>query len=67
MSLKNIQTNNTSHNAYLLLLTTLSVGILTGCQYCEPLLFASLIAGAVFKLLTAQPAPWNKPLKNFSL
>ena len=67
MSINNTQTNNSIGNAHLLLLAILSAGVLTGCQYCEPLLFASLIAGAVFKLLTAQPAPWNKPLKNFSL
>ena len=63
MSLKNTQTKNASDNAYLLLLTALTAGVLTGCQYCEPLLFASLIAGAVFKFLTAQPASWNKSLK----
>lgn len=56
----------TTRNAYLLLLTTLSVGVLSGCQYCEPLLFASLVGGAVFSLLTTESAPWHKTLTAIS-
>ena len=64
MPTKNTQTNNPNRNAYLLLLTTLSAGVLTGCQYCEPLLFACLIAGAAFMLLSVQSGPWYKILKS---
>ena len=52
----------TTRNAYLLLLTTLSAGVLSGCQYCEPLLFACLLGGAVFSLLTTESVPWHKTL-----
>ena len=64
MSYKSSQSNNPVRAGYLLLLTMLSTGVLSGCQYCEPLLLASLITGTVFKLLTAQSTFWNKPLRN---
>lgn len=55
-----------TRNIYLLLLTALSAGVLSGCQYCEPLLFASLIGGAAFSLLTTESAPWQKTLSDIT-
>ena len=66
MTTPDTKTSHPIRNTYLLMLTTLSVGVLTGCEYCEPLLFASLIGGAVFGLLSAESALWHKTLRDIS-
>ena len=44
-----MNTNNQSTSIFLALSTVLAAGVLTGCQYCEPLLMATLVIGAVYK------------------
>ena len=40
-------------NKHLLAISAvLAIGVLTGCQYCEPLLIATLVIGAIYKGLS---------------
>jgi hypothetical protein len=40
---------------FLAITTVLAAGVLSGCQYCEPLLMASLVIGAICKGLAYSP------------
>jgi len=55
-----MNTKKRSNNIFLSLTTVLAVGILTGCQYCEPLLMAMLIIGVIYKSLTYSPFTESK-------
>jgi hypothetical protein len=48
-------TQKSSNRAFLSIVTVLAVGVLSGCQYCEPLLMATLVIGAVYKGLSYSP------------
>lgn len=50
-----MKTNKRSNNIFLSITVVLAVGILTGCQYCEPLLMAALVSGTLYKGLTYSP------------
>ena len=45
----------TSNKVFLSTASLLAVGILSGCQYCEPLLLATLVTGAIYKGVTYLP------------
>jgi hypothetical protein len=44
---KTMNTHNRTNNIFLAIAAVLAAGVLTGCQYCEPLLMATLVIGAV--------------------
>lgn len=41
-----------SNKHFLAISVVLAAGVLTGCQYCEPLLMATLVIGAIYKGLS---------------
>ena len=41
-----------SYKHFLAISAVLAIGVLTGCQYCEPLLIATLVIGAIYKGLS---------------
>ena len=41
-----------SNNYFLAISAVLTIGVLTGCQYCEPLLIATLVISAIYKGLS---------------
>jgi hypothetical protein len=41
-----------SNKHFLAISAVLATGVLTGCQYCEPLLMATLVIGAIYKGLS---------------
>jgi len=43
-----MNTQKRSNRLFLAITTVLAVGVLTGCQYCEPLLLAALVIGAAY-------------------
>lgn len=50
-----MNTQKRSNNIFLSITALLAVGVLTGCQYCEPLLMATLVTGAIYKGVTYTP------------
>ena len=50
-----MNTQKRSSNLFLAITTVLAVGVLTGCQYCEPLLMATLVIGLINKGLAYSP------------
>ena len=50
-----MNTQKRSSKLFLAMATVLAVGVLTGCQYCEPLLMATLVIGIIYKGLTYSP------------
>ena len=50
-----MNTKKRSNNIFLSITAVLAVGVLTGCQYCEPLLMAALVTGAIYKVVTYTP------------
>ena len=45
---------------FLSITVVLAAGVLSGCQYCEPLLMASLVIGVVYKSLAYVPFAESK-------
>jgi hypothetical protein len=50
-----MNTKKQSTNTFLAITTVLAAGVLTGCQYCEPLLMATLVTGVIYKGLAYSP------------
>ena len=50
-----MNTQKRSNKNFLAITTILAVGVLTGCQYCEPLLMATLVIGLINKGLAYSP------------
>jgi hypothetical protein len=50
-----MNTQKRSNNIFLAITTVLAVGVLTGCQYCEPMLMATLVIALIKKSLTYSP------------
>ena len=50
-----MNTQKRSSNLFLAITTVLAVGVLTGCQYCEPLLMATLVIGLINNGLAYSP------------
>ena len=50
-----MNTQKRPNNLFLAITTVLAVGVLTGCQYCEPLLMATLVVGVIYKGLAYSP------------
>lgn len=50
-----MHTQKRSNNIFLSITVLLAVGVLTGCQYCEPLLMATLVIGLIHKGLAYSP------------
>ena len=48
-------TTKKSDKVFLSTTVLLAVGVLTGCQYCEPLLMATLVIGLINKGLAYSP------------
>lgn len=44
-----------SANIFLAVTVVLAIGVLTGCQYCEPLLMAMLVIGVIYKGINYSP------------
>ena len=55
-----MNTQNPTNNLFLAITTVLAAGVLTGCQYCEPLLMASLVIGVIYKGLAYSPFAESK-------
>ena len=52
----NINISSRSNNRFLSIAVLLAVGVLTGCQYCEPLLMVTLVIGAIYRGLAYTPS-----------
>jgi hypothetical protein len=50
-----MNTQKRKYNVLLAITGVLAVGVLTGCQYCEPLLLAALVIGAVYIVMEFSP------------
>lgn len=50
-----MSTQKQSPNIFLAIIAILAVGVLTGCQYCEPLLMAALVIGLIYKSIKYSP------------
>ena len=50
-----MNTQKRSNNIFLAITTVLAVGVLTGCQYCEPMLMATLVIALINKGLAYSP------------
>ena len=50
-----MNSRNKSGLNFLSIAAVLATGVLTGCQYCEPLLMATLVIGAIYKDLSYSP------------
>ena len=50
-----MNTNKQATSIFLAITAVLAVGVLTGCQYCEPLLMATLVIGVINKGLAYSP------------
>jgi len=50
-----MNTQKRSNNIFLAITTVLAVGVLTGCQYCEPMLMATLVIALINKGLEYSP------------
>jgi hypothetical protein len=50
-----MNTKKTTNRTFIAITTMLAAGVLTGCQYCEPLLMATLVIVAIYKGLTYSP------------
>jgi len=48
------------NNIFLSTSVVLAIGVLTGCQYCEPLLIATLVIGVIYKSLAYSPSAESK-------
>lgn len=46
---------NHTNKSFLAITTVLAAGVLSGCQYCEPLLMATLVIGIVYSGLACSP------------
>lgn len=55
-----MNTQKRSNNIFLSTTVILAVGVLTGCQYCEPLLMATLVIGVIYKGLAYSPFAESK-------
>lgn len=55
-----------SNKHFLAISAVFATGVLTGCQYCEPLLMATLVIGAIYKGLSysssAKPGYFNQKI-----
>lgn len=56
-----MNTQKQSNNLFLMITMVLATGVLTGCQYCQPLLMAMVIIGVIYRgfayTLFLQPIP----------
>lgn len=50
-----MNTQERTGNIFLAITTVLAAGVLTGCQYCEALLIATLVIGAIYKTVRYTP------------
>ena len=50
-----MNTQKPTNRTFIAITSVLAVGVLTGCQYCELLLMATLVAGAIYKGVTYTP------------
>lgn len=50
-----MNTTKQATSTFLVITTVLAVGLLNGCQYCEPLLMATLVIGVIYKGLAYSP------------
>ncbi len=50
-----MNTQKYSSNIFLAIIAVFAVGVLTGCQYCQPLLMAALVIGLIYKGIKYSP------------
>lgn len=50
-----MNTQTQSDGIFLSITTLLAIGVLTGCQYCQPLLMAMIVIGTMVKGLAYSP------------